>query len=75
MSHNNTVTLVPYSDDILEITARRIVECADSLPDLTRSVVLLPDLQFAPRMRLHLLRHAARQGYSALLNFLEGHFQ
>jgi len=67
MPHNNTVTLVPYRDDILDVTACSIIERADSLPDLTRSVVLLPDLQFAPRLRLHLLRHAAGQGHSALL--------
>ena len=67
VSPENTVTLVPYSSDILEVTARRIIECADSLPDLTQSVVLLPDLQFAPQLRQQLLLAAKQHGHIALL--------
>jgi len=67
MSPSSTVTLVPYSDDLLEVTARRITERATTLPDLTRSVVLLPDLQFAPRLRRHLLEAASALGHAALL--------
>jgi ATP-dependent helicase/nuclease subunit B len=67
MSPENTVTLVPYCDDILKVAAHRIIERADSLPDLTRSVVLLPDLQFAPQLRRQLLLAAEQHGHSALL--------
>ena len=67
MSVKNTVTLVPYGEDILAVAARRIVESAGSLPDLTRTVVLLPDLQFAPRLRRQLLQQAHDLGHGALL--------
>ncbi|MGB5178861.1 MAG: PD-(D/E)XK nuclease family protein [Gammaproteobacteria bacterium] len=67
MSRSDTVTLVPYSDDILAVTARRLIERATTLPDLTNSVVLLPDLQFAPRLRWHLLDAAKAHGHAALL--------
>ena len=63
----NTVTLVPYSKDILAAAAHRIVANAASLPDLTRTVVLLPDLQFAPRLRRQLLLQAQDHGHGALL--------
>jgi ATP-dependent helicase/nuclease subunit B len=64
---NNKVILVPYSDDILAETARRVINNATALPDLTNTVVLLPDLQFAPQLRKHLLDEAARHGQGALL--------
>ena len=67
MTAHQTVTLVPYSDDILAVAARRIMEHAATLPDLTNSVVLLPDLQFAPRLRRHLLDAAVSRGHAALL--------
>ena len=37
------------------------MERATTLPDLTNTVVLLPDLQFAPRLRRHLLDAAGRR--------------
>jgi ATP-dependent helicase/nuclease subunit B len=67
MSVKNTVTLVPYGEDILAVAARRIIESAGSLPDLTSTVVLLPDLQFAPRLRRQLLQQANNSGHGALL--------
>ena len=67
MTANGTVTLVPYGDDILEVTAHRLVERATTLPNLTNAVVLLPDLQFAARLRRQLLAAAARHGHAALL--------
>jgi len=67
MTAHQTVTLVPYSDDILAVAAHRIMARAPTLPDLTNTVVLLPDLQFAPRLRRQLLDAAASQGHAALL--------
>ena len=67
MSATPSVTLVPVGDDILEVAARHLIEHASQLPDLTRSVVLLPDLQFAPRLRRLLLLVAAEHDKSALL--------
>ena len=67
MTAHQTVSLVPYSDDIRAVAARQIMASATSLPDLTNSLVLLPDLQFAPRLRRHLLDAAASQGHAALL--------
>ncbi len=67
MTAYQTVTLVPYSDDILAVAARRIIERAATLPELTNCVVLLPDLQFAPRLRGHLLDAAKAHGHAALL--------
>ena len=61
------ITLLPYSDDILAVTARRLIERAATLPDLTKTVVLLPDLQFAPYLRRQLLLAAEQQGHAALL--------
>ena len=67
MSQSNTVTLLPYSDDILAVTARRLIDHAATLPDLTKTVVLLPDLQFASCLRRQLLLTAEQQGHAALL--------
>ncbi|MCG6899938.1 MAG: PD-(D/E)XK nuclease family protein [Gammaproteobacteria bacterium] len=67
MTAHQTVTLVPYRDDILSVAAHRVLECASALPDLTKTVVLLPDLQFAPRLRRHLLETAWGLGHAALL--------
>ena len=65
-SRDRNIITVDCSDDILAVTARHIIDHAGSLPDLTRTVVLLPDLQFAPRLRLQLLQ-AAADSCSALL--------
>lgn len=67
MGTGRIVTLVPYSEDILAVTARRVIGNATSLPDLTKTVVLLPDLQFAPQLRKCLLDAAAEHGHHALL--------
>ncbi len=67
MTAHQTVTLVPYSDDILAVAAHRVLERAITLPDLTKTVILLPDLQFAPRLRRHLLEAAGQLGHAALL--------
>jgi ATP-dependent helicase/nuclease subunit B len=67
MSPAPAVTQVPVSDDILEVAAQYLISHAAQLPDLTRSIVLLPDLQFAPRLRRLLLLAAAGHGQTALL--------
>ena len=67
MALSNPVTLVSCHEDIFEVTASRILERATSLPDLTNTVVLLPDLQFAPRLRRQLLQQADKQQHAALL--------
>jgi ATP-dependent helicase/nuclease subunit B len=67
MTTGSNITLVARDDDILGVTARHIIAQADTLPDLTRVVVLLPDLQFAPRLRRHLLQQAGSRGFTALL--------
>ena len=67
MALKNPVTLVSCHQDILEVAASRILERTESAPDLTDSVVLLPDLQFAPRLRRHLLQQAGSKGQAALL--------
>ena len=67
MTATSTVTLVPASEDILETAAHYLIDHAAELPDLSRCVVLLPDLQFAPRLRRQLLLAAASRGHSALL--------
>ena len=76
MPQRDNVILVPYGDDILAVAAQRIIARSSSLPDLTDSVVLLPDSQFAPRLREHLLGIARENGHGALLgpviNTLDG---
>jgi len=67
MGTGRTVTLVPCNEDILAATARRVIDNTASLPDLTKTVVLLPDLQFASQLRKHLLDAAAELGHHALL--------
>jgi ATP-dependent helicase/nuclease subunit B len=61
------VTLVSRHADILEIAASRIIGQATALPDLSDCVVLLPDLQFATRLRRQLLAAAEPRGHAALL--------
>jgi ATP-dependent helicase/nuclease subunit B len=67
MNTTENVTLVPCSADILEVAAARIIDQAADLPDLGDSTVLLPDLQFAPRLRRQLLAAAQQRGHAALL--------
>ena len=67
MSISQNITLVPCHEDILAVAARRIIKPSGSLPDLTRTIVLLPDLQFAPRLRRQLLLQAQHHGHDALL--------
>jgi len=60
------VLIVPYGHDPLAVLADEIVQQA-SLPDLTNSVILLPTLSAAPRLRRLLLERAQAQGHHALL--------
>ncbi|MEO6697460.1 MAG: DNA helicase, partial [Gammaproteobacteria bacterium] len=57
---------VPYGHDPLAVLADEIVRHA-SLPDLTNSVILLPTLSAAPRLRRLLLERAQAHGHQALL--------
>ena len=76
MPQRDNVILAPYGDDILAVAAQRIITRCNTLPDLTDTVVLLPDLQFAPRLREQLLGIAQEHGHGALLgpviNTLDG---
>jgi ATP-dependent helicase/nuclease subunit B len=67
MKPAGNVTLVPCRADILEVAAARIIDQAAALPDLGDCVVLLPDLQFAARLRRQLLAAAEQHGHAALL--------
>lgn len=67
MSGAGNVTLVPQDRDILDSAAAIIIAGCDSLPDLSRTVVLLPDLQFASQLRQRLLDAAMAMGHDALL--------
>ena len=67
MTAASPVTLVPASEDILEAAAHHLVDRAERLPDLAHCVVLLPDMQVAPRLRRLLLIAAAARGHTALL--------
>ncbi len=58
--------IVPYGHDPLAVLADEIVQQA-SLPDLTNSIILLPALSAAPRLRRLLLERAQAQGHHALL--------
>ncbi len=60
---DSPLTLVPYGEDPLAALATRLVErFGETLPDLSRVTVLLPDLQPAPRLRRHLLDAVAARG-------------
>ena len=63
---NHPVLIVPYGHDPLAVLADEIVSQA-SLPDLTNSVILLPTLSAAPRLRRLLLERAQARGHHALL--------
>jgi ATP-dependent helicase/nuclease subunit B len=67
MNTPGNITLVPRRADILEVAAARIIDQATDLPDLGDCTILLPDLQFAPRLRRQLLGAAQRRGHTALL--------
>ena len=67
MNTTGNVTLVPCRADILEVAAGRIIDQVADLPDLGNCTVLLPDLQFAPRLRRQLLAAAQQRGHAALL--------
>jgi len=60
--------LVPYAEDPLSVLAQRLLsEHRDTLPRLDRAVVLLPDIEAAPRLRRELLQQASALGHQALL--------
>jgi ATP-dependent helicase/nuclease subunit B len=67
MALKGPVTLVSCHQDIFELAACRILERAESLPNLTNTIVLLPDLQFAARLRRQLLLQAGKNDCAALL--------
>ncbi len=67
MTRPSPVTVLPARVDLLDAAARLILATGGPLPDLERCVVLLPELLHANALRRHLLEHAARQGYHALL--------
>ena len=58
---------MPYAEDPLAVLADLVIKQATALPDLTRSVILMPDLQAAPQLRRLLLDSARQQGHGALL--------
>ncbi len=60
--------LVPYGDDVTATLANIIIgQNRAILPDLSRTTILLPDLQAAPRLRLQLLELAKRHDIGALI--------
>ena len=62
---NTPLRLYPYGTDLLEVTARRVLEHGqERLPDLTQTVILVPDPELAPTLRRALLEQA---GYRAAL--------
>jgi ATP-dependent helicase/nuclease subunit B len=63
-----TCHLVPFTEDPLVVTAQQVLEhYRDTLPDLSRCQILLPDTQCAPALRSALLQQAKALGYHALL--------
>ena len=62
------VTRVPYGADPFSAVADHILaHHGADLPDLSRIIIVLPQLQAAPRLRAQLLEQAARRGHQALL--------
>lgn len=60
--------LRPYSDSLLEITAQHVLKTYRAqLPDLSKVIILLPDMQQAPLLREHLLQLAEQEGFNALV--------
>ncbi|OOZ38413.1 hypothetical protein BOW53_15665 [Solemya pervernicosa gill symbiont] len=65
---NAPITLLPRTEKALSVTAERILQNHhERLPDLSSVVVILPDLQAAPRLRRALQQGAEIRGHSALL--------
>jgi ATP-dependent helicase/nuclease subunit B len=59
---NKALRLYPYGTDLLEVTARRVLEhCQERLPDLTQAVILVPDPDIAPTLRRALLEQAGQR--------------
>lgn len=68
MTANNSLTILPYSDDPLRHLAQRLIEQnRDQLPNLTHCVVLLPTPQAGQHFRQLLLKLAEAEGHAALL--------
>lgn len=64
----DNLVLVPYDADPLAILAERLLrDHIDTLPRLDQTVILLPDIEAAPRLRRVLLEQASKLGHSALL--------
>lgn len=64
----NAVTFVPYEQDPLAVLAAALIEEHRApLPLLEHVVVLLPDMEAAPRLRRLLLEQAQQAGHTALL--------
>lgn len=64
---NERVIQVACHEDLLAAVARHVIAQAGSLPDLTDTVILLPEAHVAPALRHALLRAAAARGHDALL--------
>ncbi|HEX9802127.1 MAG TPA: PD-(D/E)XK nuclease family protein [Gammaproteobacteria bacterium] len=68
IDHADRLLLVPYGADPLAAIAERLLQDhAAALPRLEQAVVLLPDIEAAPRLRRLLLQQAAKRGHQALL--------
>ncbi len=68
MSPSHPIQLLPFAADPLEAVAARLCEdFSRQLPRLDQAVVLLPDMEAAPRLRRLLLQQAERLGFNALL--------
>ena len=66
--HTDKLLLIPYGADPLAILAGRLLEdYRATLPRLEQAVVLLPDIEAAPRLRRVLLEQANALGYQAML--------
>ena len=65
-ANNTSIVVLPFSQDILEYTARHLLKHY-APPDLSHCLVFLPDLHNAAQLRRQLLHAARLQGYLALL--------
>lgn len=62
------VTIVPFGEDPLNPIAEILLkDFSSTLPDLSRALILLPDMQCSPRLRRLLLDRARQQSFDALL--------
>ncbi len=60
--------IAPYgTDPLIVLVERLLAEHRDTLPRLEQTVVLLPDIEAAPRLRRVLLEQASALGHHALL--------